>query len=435
MNSSAPEVAQQLESAETLYRQGRLAEAESLFRAVLDIDAQNADALARLGAIRTKQGEYEDAMTLFRAALERNPDSAKVHFGMGMALTALKRRDDAMASYRRAIAIEPDVAQTHVNLANLLDGARQTEAAIASYRRAIELEPNLAAAHRNLCITLWRSRKLSEAADASRNWLAVEPGNEIAKFLLALASGEDVAPRAPDGLLERMYDTYAANYDRHLHRLGYRAPALVASALARAGARPGADLAILDAGCGTGLCGPLLRPYAGRLTGIDLSSGMLEQARAISAYDELSRRELVDYMDSAPLTFDVIVIVDTLIYFGALESVAKAAHCALRTGGLLIFTVEEERHRGAEAGYRLQKEGRYAHSRRYLRHVLPAAGLGILALESAALRLEAGRPIRGIVTTCEKLAQPGARSSFRSTLRGWRMAARRLPELLRGIKR
>ena len=36
---------------------------------------------------------------------------------------------------------------------------------------------------------------------------------------------------------------------------------------------------ILDAGCGTGLCGPLLRPLAARLVGVDLSEKMVELAR------------------------------------------------------------------------------------------------------------------------------------------------------------
>ena len=426
MNSPASGLAQRLDDAETLYRHGRLAEAEDVLRAVLDADSRSLAALTRLGVIRSRQGAYEDAMAFFRRALEQDPDSAKVHYGIGIALTALKRPDDAMASYRKALAIEPDFAEAYVNLANLLDGARQTEAAIACYRRAIEIEPDLVAAHRNLCITLWRSRKLSDAAEVARGWLKVEPGSEIAKFLLTLASGENLAARAPDGLLERMYDGYAANYDRHLQRLSYRAPMLVAGALARAGRGPQGQLAILDAGCGTGLCGALLRPYARRLTGIDLSSGMLEQAKATAVYDELCQAELVAYMNGEPESFDVVVVVDTLIYFGALDSVAKAAHVALRTGGLLVFTVEEAPQRDAERGYRLQAQGRYAHTRRYLRETLTAAGFGILAIETATHRMEAGKPVRGIVMTCERLPTPGMHASCSLRIRALRMTARRI---------
>ena len=51
-----------------------------------------------------------------------------------------------------------------------------------------------------------------------------------------------------------------------------------------------ADAYILDAGCGTGLCGPLVAPHAQRLTGVDLSAGMLAQASEKGVYDELGSR-------------------------------------------------------------------------------------------------------------------------------------------------
>ena len=41
-------------------------------------------------------------------------------------------------------------------------------------------------------------------------------------------------------------------------------------------------LDVLDLGCGTGLCGPLLRPYARALAGVDLSPQMLERMRGVA---------------------------------------------------------------------------------------------------------------------------------------------------------
>ncbi len=72
-------------------------------------------------------------------------------------------------------------------------------------------------------------------------------------------------------------------------------------------------------GCGTGLCGPLIRGYARRLIGIDLSSGMLTQAKEKQLYDELWQVELTEYLRDQVEAFDVIVSADTLVYFGALE--------------------------------------------------------------------------------------------------------------------
>ena len=63
---------------------------------------------------------------------------------------------------------------------------------------------------------------------------------------------------------------------------------------------------ILDVGCGTGLCGALLSPYARRLVGVDLSDRMLDQARERNIYDELVKGELTAYLDGCRDAYDVI---------------------------------------------------------------------------------------------------------------------------------
>jgi predicted TPR repeat methyltransferase len=122
---------------------------------------------------------------------------------------------------------------------------------------------------------------------------------------------------------------------------GDAGPELVTEALREDGLRPG-GLDILDAGCGTGLCGALLRPFANRLHGVDLSPGMLEKARADGHYDALIECELTAFMDARPQHYDVIACADTLCYFGDLHSVVKAAGVALRMAGRFAFSVESQ---------------------------------------------------------------------------------------------
>ena len=69
-------------------------------------------------------------------------------------------------------------------------------------------------------------------------------------------------------------------------------------------------LSIADLGCGTGLCGPLVRGIAGRLEGCDLSAGMLAKAERRHVYDGLHHRELVAYLQSYAATFDALVCAD-----------------------------------------------------------------------------------------------------------------------------
>jgi predicted TPR repeat methyltransferase len=168
----------------------------------------------------------------------------------------------------------------------------------------------------------------------------------------------------------------------------------VACELERLAGAPRGALAIVDAGCGTGLCGPLLRPWAARLAGCDLSVGMLRRARPRGCYDVLHKAELGHYLNTQPGAFDVVVSADTLCYFGDLHEVLVAAARALRPGGRIIFTVEALAAADAQA-VRLQPHGRYAHARGHVEHGLQAAGFEALSIEPAVSRREGGQDVAG----------------------------------------
>jgi predicted TPR repeat methyltransferase len=165
-------------------------------------------------------------------------------------------------------------------------------------------------------------------------------------------------------------------------------------------------LDVLDAGCGTGLCGPLVAPYARRLVGVDLSDGMLAHARDKQVYDELGAAELTAYLSGQTEAFDLIVSADTLVYFGALANVAEAAAGALRPGGLLAFTLEETTEGSSPtAGYCIRPHGRFNHSASYVERVLADAGFDT-DIRRGELRLESGLPVAGLVVIATRPAAP-----------------------------
>src|SRR5256885_7102352 len=99
-------------------------------------------------------------------------------------------------------------------------------------------------------------------------------------------------PLVPPAAVAGLFDKYAENFDQHLQgKLEYRAPELLVDAIAAT--KPQKPLDILDLGCGTGLCGPLLRPMASTLCGVDLSPAMIEKCKARGVYDRLELCELV----------------------------------------------------------------------------------------------------------------------------------------------
>ncbi len=249
-----------------------------------------------------------------------------------------------------------------------------------------------------LGLALYANGQLDRAAAMFHEWAEEEPDNPIAQHMHAAYSGQSVPPRASDLYIEQTFNAFAASFDAQLGQLDYRAPELVADALARMCGTPLGALHGLDAGCGTGLCGPLIEPFLRRLVGVDLSAGMLDRARRRQVYDELVKAEVTDFLERHPAAYDVVVSTDMLVYFGPLEKVLRAAACALRPDGLLFFTVEEWTDPD-RAGYRINPHGRYSHSRTHVAGALKAAGFALVEMQGAVLRQERGKPVAGLVVT------------------------------------
>ena len=223
-------------------------------------------------------------------------------------------------------------------------------------------------------------------------WLAEEPDDPIARHMLAACSGRDVPARASDAFVEATFDSFAGSFDAKLAKLLYRAPALVAEMLARSGVEASNDLDVLDAGCGTGLCGPLLAPYARRLVGVDLSERMLAQARARDVYDELVKGELTEYLRGVRRHVRRDRVGGHARLLRAARGGRAAAERALRPGGRVVFTVEEQ----ADAGYSLSVTA--ATAMRVTTSSARSLTAGLQAeIEAAELRLEAGDPVQGLV--------------------------------------
>jgi predicted TPR repeat methyltransferase len=219
--------------------------------------------------------------------------------------------------------------------------------------------------------------------------------------MLAAVSGRDIPARASDDYVALSFDSFAESFERKLEQLSYRAPSLVAAAIKDSGLEPAGALDVLDAGCGTGLCGALVKPYARTLVGVDLSVGMLTKAEQKQIYDRLVKDELTHFLQVRNAEFDLILSADTLVYFGPLEEVAAAAGGALRPGGQFVFTLEELAS-AADGDFRIETHGRYSHSQSHVERVLRGAGFSP-EISHADLRTESALPVAGLVVRATKV--------------------------------
>lgn len=418
-----------LQKAMQQHQAGRLGEARSQYQRLLRAAPRHPDALHLLGVLEAQTGQHARAAQLIRRAIEARPREAMFHNNLGNVCIEQGRFDEAEACYRRALALEPDRPDVPNNLGVLLSRRGRAEEAQAMLERATQQPQAFANSHENLanhfvrngqmrqamevCVAamITRPRSLAmrrvlgvvysslgrnaEAAELYRAWLQEDPGNAEAQFRLIACTGQDVPPRAPDRYVAETFDTFADSFDAKLESLSYRAPALVGEAVARLVGAAAQQLRVVDAGCGTGLCGPLLKPFARQMLGVDLSAGMLAKAQTRQVYDELVQGELVAFLQARPDACELLVSADTLCYFGGLEDFAAAAAGALSPGGLLVFTVESLDAQAGEAGFALLGHGRYSHRRSYVEAVLQRCGFASIELLSSVLRTEAGKPVEG----------------------------------------
>lgn len=157
------------------HQSGRLEEAERLYRQILQVDPNHADALHFLGVIAHQRGRNEAALELLSAAIAQNGRVASYHNNLGNVLKALRRLDEAVASYHRALTLKPDHAEAHANLGSTLQAQGQLEAAATAYRKALALRPGSAETHNNLGNTLQAHGKFDEAVAAYTRALALKP--------------------------------------------------------------------------------------------------------------------------------------------------------------------------------------------------------------------------------------------------------------------
>jgi tetratricopeptide (TPR) repeat protein len=157
------------------HQRGELAEAERIYRKILELDPRHADSLHLLGVLAHQVGRDEIAVELIRKAIASDKRPAAFHSNLGTALQALGRLEEAVECYERSLEIQPNLAEAQMNLGAVLQAQGKPELAEARFRRALELRPELAEAHVNLGNILQAQGKLDEAVASHERAMALKP--------------------------------------------------------------------------------------------------------------------------------------------------------------------------------------------------------------------------------------------------------------------
>jgi predicted TPR repeat methyltransferase len=176
----------------------------------------------------------------------------------------------------------------------------------------------------------------------------------------------------------------------------------------------------IDLGCGTGLAGQLFRRKLSikRMTGVDISAGMLRWAAAKTVngggrkdggivYDSVLEGDVCEVLrrDGAPL-YDLVIVCDTIPYIGGLDTILLAIHESTAPGAVVALTTELMPDSAVRAdkqrGYMLQSNGRYNHHHRYVTRGAVEAGFTVLESKSAPIRNDGPHEVMGLMVVLQR---------------------------------
>ena len=399
--ASAPSWEGQHHLGVALHHMGEHERAIEILRGCLANNDGRVDWANKLGNILHSQNRFAEAAEVFEGAIGKAPKSAQLWTNLGAAKDQLGDFEGAERAYQAAIALQPQSQDAYQLLSALYAGRNMELEAVRAYCAGYVVAPRETTTPYLLGKAFYVLGRLEEAAEVYRAWKEAEPDNPVPAHLFAACAGEAFVPdKCSEDYVNVTFDEYAGHFENKLGHLDYCGPALLEKLMALHFA-PGADFRTLDAGCGTGLCAPVLRPYARALTGVDLSGAMLEVADGRGLYDDLHKSEIGAFLREGREPYDFIACMDTLIYFGALDEIFRQFAEHLRPGGWLAFT--SERCAENNRTFQLNPSGRYSHSVSYMRQVMEEAGFDCLVLDHEVIRTELQRPVHGVMVLARRL--------------------------------
>lgn len=369
---------------------GRLEQAREAFEAARVLAPDRPSVVGNLGVTLYHLGQHEQALPLLRQATAGDPAFLDAWTCLGLALERLGRWQEAADALGRALALAPRQAALWFRRGQCLMRLGQWQPALQAFDQALAADAGFGDAWSARGGVLRDLQRLPEAAASFEKALACGADPELNRYYLASVTGQPL-PAPPRRYVEALFDDYASEFQDHvLGELRYQGYERLLLPLAQQGRR---YRRALDLGCGTGLCGPLLKRLADVVVGADLSAAMLDQARATGAYDGLAHADIVDFLRDESSAADLIAAADVFIYVGELGPVFEAARRVLAPDGGLVFTVEVA---DGNEPLRLMPSLRYAHSEDYIRERAAQCGFTVERLFRAPIRIHQGQPLEGL---------------------------------------
>ncbi len=163
------------DQAMSLHARGALADAERIYRQILERQPDDMQVLTMLGVLAAQSGRMQQAADLLQHAIKVNPNEPLAHNNLGIVLTNLNRLEEAIASFDRALALAPHYADAYTNRGVTYHRMKRFDEALLNYDRAIQLQPGSASAHDSRGSTLRQLGRRPEALQSHERAISLQP--------------------------------------------------------------------------------------------------------------------------------------------------------------------------------------------------------------------------------------------------------------------
>jgi predicted O-linked N-acetylglucosamine transferase (SPINDLY family) len=160
-----------------MHRQGRLDQAEQLYKEILLSQPRHFEAIQMLAMIAAQRWHFAAAVEWFDRALTIKPGDTSLLNNRGVALVELKRLDESVESFDQAIRIEPDFVDALNNRGKALHALNRLDEAIRSFDRALIADPSHLVSLISRGNALLAQKRASEALANYDRALHIDAGN------------------------------------------------------------------------------------------------------------------------------------------------------------------------------------------------------------------------------------------------------------------
>lgn len=403
-------------------------------------NSQNISALSVLGNLFYQKKSYNQALKMYQQAMDIQRDYYTANFNTAGIYYAKKDFNTAYFYIKKTVQYHPNSVEAQNLLANIcMEVGNYSEAKIALlfilqknpkdfwsynllsqvYQHTKEYDKALEAGwfaiahsfgedaqHINFGYLLYEvaiEEPTAEVKKYASKWLEQYPDNPIALHMGNTIINAAHISHINSRFVREIFDSFADDFDDVLSQLDYSVPSLMSEFLDSLNKNTGlSKMRILDAGCGTGLCGQYLKKYAKfrGLDGVDISEKMLEKAEQRKLYTRLYNEDLTKFLQEHKNTYSLINAADVFTYFGDLENLFFFAEKSLRRTGRILFSISENNLNNED--YFLHVSGRFLHSKIYVENCLQKFRFSVERINRVKLRNEGETPVFGWIVMAQK---------------------------------